>query len=52
MSFITRRPVPLYTGTIRPASNLVLLKAKEIEQRQNQKLIGETSNIIYIYIYI
>ena len=40
MSLITGYPVHKYTWTIRPASDLVLLKVKEIAQKQNQNLIG------------
>ena len=41
ISLITGYPVHKYTWTIRPTSDLVLLKVKEIAQRQNQNLIGK-----------
>ena len=41
MSLITVHQVHESTWTIRPVSDLVLLKVKEIAQRQNQNLIGK-----------
>ena len=46
MSFITGYPIHKYTCTIRLATDLVLPTAKEIAQRQNQKLIGEKLQIL------
>ena len=41
MLLVTGYPVHKYTWTIKPASDLVLLKVKEIVQRQNHYLIGK-----------
>ena len=50
ISLITGYPVHKYTWTIRPASDLILLKVKEISQKHNKKLIGK--NIKYFDKYL